>query len=143
MRYDHGFTLMELVMVIVVVGVGLVGLTPLFDVAATSLSTNERAQQAAQYAQECAERVLATRRASTFGWATSTSINASLCNSTTDSPAGQLPPMAAGYARSVDVTTISGTGSPCPSGTDNCKNVLVTVTSGGLTSSITVMLVDY
>ena len=141
MRSDRGFTLIELVVVIVVVGVGLVGLTPLLNVAATSLTINETAQQAAQYAQECAERVLAIRRAPTFDWATS--INTSLCNSTTDSPAGQLPPMAAGYARSVRVTTISGTGSPCPSGTNNCKSVLVTATNGALSSSITVMLVDY
>jgi hypothetical protein len=119
----------------IVVSVGLLGITATFNNASSSLTVNEAVQQTAQYAQECAEKVIATRRYSGF---TSANINTSLCNT---------PAMPAGFIRSVNVSSpYSGTGTgtdPCPNGNNNCKNVTITVTSGAQTSSITIMLVDY
>ena len=131
-RPAAGFTLIELVIVMVIIAVGLLGMTSLFSNTSTSLSTNETLQQVTQYAQECAEKAIATRR--NLGFA-SASINSTMCDSLV------LP---SGFTRTVGGTTaVDGTGSPCPSGIANCKNVLVTVTNGALSSSITVMLVNY
>lgn len=135
MRRASGFTLIELVIVMIVISAGLAGLASLFSNTSTSLSTNETLQRATQYAQECAEKVSATRHSPSGGFA---SISNTICDT--------LPALPAGFTRSAVVTTISGTGiapDPCPSGTNNCKSVLVTVTKGALSSSITVMLVDY
>lgn len=128
-RNSPGFSLIELVVIIVVIGIGAVSLSGLFGLSATSLTTNETLQQATQYAQECAERTLQKSRSGTAGFA---SIDTTVCDALT------LP---AGFVRSVTVETINGTGTPCPSGTANCKNVVVTVTNGALSSAVTVMLV--
>ena len=138
-----GFSLIELIMVMVIITVGVVGITPLFANSASSLSTNETLQQAAQYAQECAERVMTTRRHPPdgsdkgFDWfATHTfSCGADPSGFTrTANPVGAL------------CTTGCSNGS-CPSGM-NCRDVNITVTSTtpGLTalnSSIAFQLVYY
>lgn len=124
-------------LVMLVISVTLLGITATMNRASQSLSVNENLQQTAQYAQECAEKVLAIRRDAGY---TSSSINADMCNSS------NLPAMAAGYSRTVSVQDVSGTGTgtdPCPSGTSNCKNVTITVTNGALSSSISVLLVYY
>lgn len=139
MRPATGFTLIELVIVMIIISVGLLGLTSLFSNTSTSLSTNERLQQAAQYAQECAERAIATRRGQGFAWfATNTFTCGTAPTGFTYSNAGSTPPLVG--------SLYNGTGNPCPSGTLNCRNINVTVTSTAdtsLYSSITVMLVDY
>ena len=139
MRIGKGFTLIELVIVMLIISAGLLGIASLFGNTSSALSTNEALQQATQYAQECAERVVGIRRSSGFS---SSSIISTMCNTTADTPAGLLPPMAAGFSRTVAITTYNGTGSPCPTGTANCKNVVVTVTKAPLSSSITIMLVS-
>ena len=139
MRVRDGFTLIELVMVMLITSAGLLGIAALFGTTSTSLSTNETLQQASQYARECAERVIGIRRALGFA---SGSISSTMCNTTADTPAGQMPLMATGFSRTVAVTTYNGTGSPCPTGTANCKNVVMTVTKGSLSSVVTVMLVN-
>ena len=136
MRRAAGFTLIEMVLVMLVITAGLVGLTGLFSTTAMSLSTNEGLQNAAQYAQECAEHVISTRR--NFGFSSS-SINNNMCTASPDT----------GIARTVTVgsaaTGTSAATDPCPFGI-SCKNVVIAVTSsanGAPTSSITVMLVNY
>ena len=136
MRRDRGFTLIELVMVMIVVSVGLLGIASLFSTTSNALSTNETLQQAAQYAQECAERVTAVRRDLGF---ISTSINDVMCNLL-----GALPP---GFTRTLTGTGstdtyIGGASTACPNGV-TCRNVGVTVAGNSVSSSITVMLVDY
>lgn len=131
MRNTTGFSLIELVIIIVVIGIGVVSLSALFSHSATSLTSNETLQQVTQYAQECAERTLQKSRADAAGFA---SVDTTVCNA--------LAALPTGFSRTVVVTPITGTGSPCPiGGTANCKDVLITVTSGGLSSAITVMLV--
>ncbi len=135
-----GFTLIELVIVMVIISVGLLGLTSLFSNTSTSLSTNETLQQATQYAQECAERAIATRRRDQEGFAWFAA-NTFTCGTT--APTGFVyndsgPPLVGDL--------YDGTGNPCPSGTLNCRNINVRVTSTAdtsLYSAITVMLVNY
>lgn len=126
-----GFSLIELVIVMIVISVGLLGIASLFSNTSSSLSINESLLRTTQYTQECAEQVIATRR--DLGFA---SINANLCDSLT------LP---GGFTRSLNVSApYSGsTGSPCPSGANNCKDVLITVANGSQSSSLTLMLVNY
>jgi len=129
-----GFSLIELVIVMIIISVGILGIVSQLGNNTALLSTNETLQQATQYAQECAEKVTATRR-NPGGFA---SVNNTICNA--------LPALPTGFARSAVVTTTSGTGiapDPCPSGINNCKNVLVTVSNGALSSAVTVMLVNY
>ena len=139
MRVHDGFTLIELVIVMLIVSAGLLGIATLFGNTSSSLSTNETLQQATQYAQECAERVIGIRRSLGFA---SSSISSTMCNTTADTPVGQLPTMSSGFSRSVGITTYNGTGSPCPVGTANCKDVVVTVSKASLSSVVTVMLVN-
>lgn len=146
-----GFTLIELVIVILITSFGLLGLTSLFSNASSSLTTNETLQRATQYAQECAEKVIATRRDDPLGFdATSlaTAAPSNICNTVDDAPAGLLPALATGFARTVVVgSTYSGdvaNTAPCPSGTDNCRDVTVTVTNSALSNTvITLLLIKY
>ena len=138
MHIGRGFSLIELVIVMLIVSAGLLGIASLFGTTSNSLSTNEAVQQASQYARECAERVMGIRRSLGFS---STSISNTMCNTTADTPAGQMPVMASGFSRTVAVTIYNGTGSPCPTGTANCKDVVVTVSKAPVSSTVTIMLV--
>lgn len=126
MRRLHGFTLIEMVMIILVVSVGMLALANLFGGNSRTLVINESVQKVAQYAQACAERILEVRRDNTFSAASSTTI----CAEMPGSP-------------SVSGTSVTGTSSSaCPNGFA-CRNVTVTVRSGSVSSVITLMLVDY
>ena len=134
-RLRYGFSLIELVMVIVVISVGLLGISSLFVKSTDSLDKNEIIQQAAQYAQECAERALTKHRALGFDQFTpfDCGVNPAGFNYST---ATSTPPLVG--------TAYSGTGSPCPTGTNNCRDINIRVTStndAALYSAITLMLV--
>jgi prepilin-type N-terminal cleavage/methylation domain-containing protein len=115
MKRITGFTLIELVLVMVVISVGFLGLARLFANTNTGLSSAETVQVAAQYAQECAERVLAARREPGFAW---TSLNNAMCDGITGLP---VP-----YVRGLNIVPTTGT---CPN-LATCKDVTVTVTPG-------------
>jgi prepilin-type N-terminal cleavage/methylation domain-containing protein len=131
-RHNHGFTLIEMVVVMIVVGAGLLGLATLLNDNVKGMVVGEDAQRSAQYVQECIERVLAIRRNIGFD---STSISSTTCDTQT------LP---TGFARTVSVgSTTTGTAtSTCPNAVE-CKTVSVTVTKGNVSSDSTVMLVSY
>jgi len=131
-RRNLGFTLIELVVVMVIVSAGLYGLAKLFNDNINVMVVGEDAQRSAQYVQECVERVLAVRRNLGFD---SASISSTTCSSQT------LP---SGFSRTVTVgTAYTGTAtSTCPNVTQ-CKEVTVTVTKGSVSSDATVMLVSY
>ena len=59
---QRGFTLVEMVMVIVILGIASVALMDQFVNTSKSYLINEQLQTATQLAQECAEHILATRR---------------------------------------------------------------------------------
>ena len=127
---QRGFSLIELVMVLVVLAVSATAILGQFSQASSSIRTNEHMQTATQLAQERAEELLATRRDQGYG--------AIATGTTTDTLAGSY----AAYGRTVTVTE-PATGGGCPVGA-TCKEVVVSVSvSGELFSEITLVLVDY
>ncbi|MGE5650577.1 MAG: type II secretion system protein [Bacillota bacterium] len=126
MRRVDGFTLLELLAVIVIVSVGLAGLAKMFGNTSMALVLGEGTQLTAQYAQECAEYVLGVRKDLGF-----TSITENTCDS--------LPALPAGYSRSLSLA--ANTTGTCPS-SSTCANVAVTVSRGTASTTITVMLVQ-
>jgi type II secretory pathway pseudopilin PulG len=131
MRRASGFSLIELVIIIIVIGIVAAGMARIFSNTAQSQNTNETLQQATQFAQECAERAVATRQNLGF--------NGFPANFSCSNPAG--------FNRAVVVGNIyaGANGTPCPAGV-NCRNITITVSSvanPGLSSPITIMLADY
>jgi len=121
-----GFTLVETLIVMVVLGIAAVAIISLQGNIFKGQTDNQAIQVGVQLMQECAEQILATRRAS--GFAASTS-----CSAMT------LP----GYTAPIVTTTVgsSTTITACPSATSNsCK--LVSISQGGLTP-VTLLLVNY
>ncbi len=128
----QGFSLIELILVIVIVGIAAVPLMNGFMTMGSWLDTPiESVPAGAQLAQECAEHITALRRKDDYAGVASTSCNG-------------LPALPAGYSRTVTVTArTSATLSACPAGT-NCKEVSIAVTKGGVTvGRATLMLVEY
>jgi prepilin-type N-terminal cleavage/methylation domain-containing protein len=139
MRAASGFTLLELVAVIVMASIAMAGVARLWSNANRSLEQAADAQRLSRYAQECAERVLQTRK--DYGF-TSTLINSAVCD-----------PAPASHIRTVTVPAIStGTATTaCPNGA-SCRDIVVKVCAGtsgtscpstAVTASVTVMLVSY
>jgi len=131
MRRASGFSLIELVIIIIVIGIVSAGLVRTFANTAQSMNTNETLMQATQFAQECAERAVATRQSLGF--------TAFPTNFACGNPAG--------FIRAVVVGNIyaGANGTACPAGV-NCRNIAITVTSTvnpNLASPITIMLADY
>ena len=121
-----GFSLIELVVVIVLLGIAAVVLLQQFSQAAGSLARNEQIQTAAQLAQGCAEHLLAVRRGQDYPTAIATDC-ASL-------------PGIAGYT-----TSVAPLGSPaaCPLGA-SCEELQVTVNHGAdMRAQLSLMLVEY
>lgn len=139
MRTSAGFTLLELVAVMVMISVAMVGVGRLWSNANSGLEKAANAQLLSRYAQECAERVIQTRK--DYGF-TSNLINSTVCD-----------PAPASYIRTVTVpATSTGTAtSACPNGA-TCRDITVKVCAGtsgtscpstSVTASVTVMLVSY
>lgn len=130
MSRQSGFTLIELVLVILMLAIAAVPLFGLFTQASASLLSNERLQTAVQLAQERAEAILALRRSQDFA--------AIGTGSTTDA----LGATYSGYSRTVMVSQ-PPTGPGCPGGA-SCKEVVVTVADASTTlAEISFLLVDY
>ncbi len=131
MKSENGFTLIEMVLVIIIVSLASVPLFAMFSRAAFSLLTNEKIQTATQLAQEHAEVLLAIRRNQSF-------LAAELSGNTTEILAGNY----SGYTRST-VITQPAAGPGCPGGA-SCKEVLISVDeSGSAYAEVTFLLVDY
>jgi prepilin-type N-terminal cleavage/methylation domain-containing protein len=139
MRTSAGFTLLELVAVMVMISVAMVGAGRLWSNANSGLEKAADAQLLSRYAQECAERVIQTRK--DYGF-TSTLINGTMCD-----------PAPASHIRTVSVpaTTTGTTATACPNGA-TCRDITVKVCAGtsgtscpstSVTASVTVMLVSY
>jgi len=131
MKSQNGFTLIEMVLVIVIISVASVPLFGLFSRAATSLLINEKTQTAAQLAQEQAEFLLAIRRNQDFD-------AAELSGNTSEVLSGNY----AGFNRST-VITQPPSGPGCPAGA-GCKEVTISIDEGGDTyAEVIFLLVDY
>jgi len=139
MRASAGFTLLELVALMVMISVAMLGTARLWGNANGSLERAADAQVLSRYAQECAERVIQTRK--DFGF-TSNLINSTICD-----------PAPASFIRTVTVPAAStGTATTaCPNGA-TCRDIVVKVCAGAsgascpttaVTASVTLMLVSY
>ena len=133
-RFGNGFTLIELVAVIVVLSIAAAIFATGFAQLPRPLGVDEEAQTAAQLAQECGEHIVAFRRDSdpSRGYDNiPTGTGIAICDVLTALPAG--------YTRTVDVTNTSGI-APCPSSAA-CKQAVVTASGGAYSSRITFLLV--
>ncbi len=135
MQRDKGFTLIELIAIILITSIGAIGLSRLSGNVNVGLATATNVQVMSQHAQACAERIIATRR--DFGFS-SVKLTTSMCN-----------PAPSGYTRLVSMpATYSGSGA-CPSGA-TCRDITVTVCAntsatcvGVMKSAIVQLLVSY
>ena len=133
-RTQKGFTLIELVLVIIIISVASVPLFSLYSQATSSLLNNEDIQTAAQLAQERAERILALRRSQGFN-----AVPDIAPSSLTENLTGNFT----GYTR---ITNITQPGTPpagCPPGAI-CNLVAISVNRGGpVLAQISLLLVNY
>jgi len=127
-----GFSLIELVMVIVVVAIGVVAIGSAFAYVSRSLALNEELLRSWQIAQECAEHVLGQARAPGSYAAVPLGSPSSACDAV---------PAVAGYTRTVNVTTMAAS-ALCSAGWA-CKRVEIAVTRGAVTATMNFMMVDY
>jgi prepilin-type N-terminal cleavage/methylation domain-containing protein len=128
-----GFTLIELVIVIVVLAIGVVAIGSAFAYMARSLSVNEDLQYSWQIAHECAEHILGQARAPRGHFtAVAAGAGSAICNGMA----------VAGYTRVVNVTNMPTGGALCSAGWA-CKRVEILVTKGSMTTSLNFMLVQY
>jgi Tfp pilus assembly protein PilV len=139
-RHLRGFTLIELVAIIVLMSVGAVAILSLFGQTGKSLATNQETQTGAQLAQACAEQIMAIRRSPTGGYAAITTGAATgVCNTGFVAVGGfTTPPV-------VNVTAHNSSSlAACPSATaGDCKQVDVQVNKGGVrAASLSLMLVN-
>ena len=127
---ERGFTLIETLMVVVVLGIAAVTISSLQGNIFKGQSVNKDIQVGVQLMQECAEQVLAVRQTSGFAGVSGVNFGINKCGAMSALGAYSLP----------SVSFISPyTDVACPSG-GTCK--LVSITQGGL-APITLVLVDH
>jgi prepilin-type N-terminal cleavage/methylation domain-containing protein len=138
MRFQRGFTLIELIAVMVVISIGFVGIAGMFSNMNYGMNSAEAEQKVAQYAQGCADYVLQFRRDNGFS---SSSITSSMCSSI-------ISGSDSGYTITM-TKYLSGTNTSnsnmCPSGAPNtdCQDWTITAQGGGKTATITLTLMNY
>lgn len=128
-----GFSMIELIIVLLVVSIAAVGMLALFSGAGQSLTINEDTQTASQLGQECAEHTLAARRNPKIGYS---AINNAICDT--------LPAPLPGFARTVSVADLT-TSPPCTVSTaGTCKSVTISITTPTTNPTVfTLMVVNY
>ncbi|WJW75530.1 type II secretion system protein [Thiohalobacter sp. IOR34] len=123
-----GFTLIELVMVIMLLSIAALPIAIQFTQMVSSLGTDREIQTAAQLAQAGAEQTLGNRR---LGGYASVPVG-----TTTETLGGNF----SGYVRTTTVSAYSGAGCPV----SDCRLVEVEVSYNGTSRSLTqFMLADY
>ncbi len=130
-RTEAGFTLIEMLLLIVVFSGSLVALLSVSRESARRLAEVDASARAMQYAQERLETVLADRRNPDRGYG-SVPLQAASCTTPSANCAYPLESPISGtqLERSVQVTDISAVGS-CPNPSNGCKQVLVTISQSG------------
>lgn len=128
----RGFTLIETLIVIVILGIAAAGIASLQSSIFSGQSDSRALLVGTQLMQECAEQVLATRRSS--GYAAANSMTA-----TESCSAMTLTDYTAPAVTVTEGNSATANMSACPTGS-NCK--LVEITQGGITP-VTLLLVSY
>lgn len=132
----RGFSLIELIVAIVVLSIGTIAVVTMMSQVGRGQTDNNDFQTAVQLIQECAEKILATRRRATTGYVL-------VVTSTT---CGGLSTFAgAGFdAPAVTVTPYTNPPNPaCPAGA-TCNLATISVSKGSTTfPSVSLMLVNY
>jgi prepilin-type N-terminal cleavage/methylation domain-containing protein len=125
---SRGFTLVESIMVMLVLGIASVGIVAMQGRLFAGLDTVDGMQVSTRVMLECAEQVLAQRRHTEDGYANVVITNGNGGNLCADVPGGP------------SVTVVEPfTGAACP--TDfTCKTLAITT---GNLATVTVMMVDY
>lgn len=134
-RPSPGFSLIEIIVVLVVVGIAGAALLTMYGQAAKTLGTNEDVQTAAQLAQECSEHILEGRRRNTQPLL-AVGNNNSICNGFTGAWG------ALGYgAPDVDVFNVApAPGGLCPTGA-TCRQAVISVNQGAaVRAQVTLLL---
>lgn len=139
MRRAGGFSLIELLVIMVLISIGLLGLSRLTGNLGKAAFRTGNLQTMSQYAQECAERVISTRRDAGFA---SPLLTSTLCD---PSPASHIRTLSL-PASYIGTTSTSA----CPLGA-TCRDVTVTVCAGSVSpcpatvqsANVTFMLVQY
>lgn len=127
---ERGFTLIELVTVMLVIALASVPLFGQFSSAASRLLEDEKIQTAVQLAQERAEALIALRRSQGFVAVPVGTLNDTLAGNYT------------AYSRQVTVNQ-PPTGPGCPTGA-SCKEVIIAVNRDARTRArLSFVLVDY
>jgi prepilin-type N-terminal cleavage/methylation domain-containing protein len=124
----RGFTLIELVLVILILTIASTALVALFGRLTGSMDINHDIQAAAQLAQECAEHLLAARRENGYAMGGITDCSA-------------LPAFN-GFGPPAVVTTNPYIGGGCPAAA-TCKLVSISAAYGEGASTVELMLADY
>jgi len=129
-RKQNGFTLLELVMVIMLISIASIPILGQFSQASSMLLSDEVIQTAAQLAQERAENIMADRRNNSYAAIATGTVNDVL-----------VAPYNS-YSRTVEINS-PPTGSGCAAGA-TCKEVIVQVDHSGQTrAEVTFLLVNY
>lgn len=135
MKSRRGFSLIELVIVIVVVAIGAAAIGSGFAYIARSHELSASMQTAAQIAQECAEHVMGRGRVPGSYASVGVASPSTICNS--------VPAVPAGFTRTVNVTALGAGGALCSAGWA-CKRVEILVVRGGRELvRLNFMLVNY
>ena len=140
---SRGFTLIELVAIIVLLSIVGTAILALFGQVGRSLVTNQDTQTGAQVAQACAEQILAFRRSTLAGYGYANVVvgsNTGACNAGFTAVGGVTA------APTVNVVSHSSGSLPaCPSATaGSCKLVTITVNSNGLqAANLSLLQVNY
>ena len=135
-RRRAGFSLLELVMVIVVVSIAAVAIGSGFAYIARTQALSADLQRASQIAQECADYIIGLgRKPGSYGGVTPVAANSAICNA--------LPAPGGAFTRTVDVTDVVGAGAQFCANTWACKHVRVTVRRASAVITLNFMLVNY
>lgn len=130
----EGFSIIELIMVVVLVAIAAVAIGAAFANMSRSRTLSEDLQRAWQLAQECAEHIVGSARKP--GNYAAVPAGATACD-----PIAQSAP----YARAVNVVSIVGaSGTICTGAGWACKRVTITVTRAGTNlATLEFMLINY
>lgn len=119
-RHAGGFTLIETVMVIVLLGGGMAAILSVLAQGSRDVGLNRNTQIAARYVQERIEQIVADRRNTATGYGYASIVNGAKY------PASDTP--APGLTRETIIVFLAPGVQGCPATSANqCKRVLVTV----------------